>query len=492
MALAMMVGIAAQHWLAAVPTTAWTIATAAAAVAGGVLLALRRNMAHYPTLLLALLCVACIGAMLGRRNDPRHNKHDWVAVARSVKDAKTGRQAIDYEMRNPTEEDGDVVVWLAARLKETPQPRERSWRVKAAVEGIDGKYAEGPLTIYFRKDSMASALRYGDRLLIHGHADVARRSLYTTSDHYIITQRDSTSLRAHSEHLRMALLRRMQAGPLDEHAAGVAEAMTLGWRAAIGQETRTNYRDAGIAHLLAVSGLHIGLLAGMVGALCFWIPRDRRGKTLRGTVTLAAVWTYCMLTGMAPSSVRAALMFSLMIVSTIGERGTPTINLLALAAIITLTAQPMLLMDVGWQLSYSAVAGILLARPLITLYANKIWQASMVSIAATLATLPVMVGVFHQMQPYFLIANVLIVPLAGIVLAMALVYMALPSAVTAWPLERTLEAMGWLTGKVAALPGAHVELEATAWWVTAALAVAATAILVGINATMRPRKASVN
>lgn len=108
----------------------------------------------------------------------------------------------------------------------------------------------------------------------------------------------------------------------------------------------------------------------------------------------------------------------------------------------------------------------------------------MVSIVATLATLPVMVGTFHRLQPYFLIANVLIVPMAGIMLALALLYMAVPTPATAWPLEQLLSAAEWLTGKVAALPGAVVELEPTANWVTAVVAVAATAILVGINRSM--------
>lgn len=476
-ALALMCGIAAQHWLTTTPTQIWYIATFAAALACGLMLALRRKMALYPTLLLALVCVAGTGAMLGRRCDPRQNRLDWVNMARSIAD-------VEHNSQKKPNEEGKMQLWLEVELTETPQPRGRSHRTKATVKSINGRYAEGPMTVYLRKDSTAATLEYGCRMLIHGYADTARRTIYTTSDHYIVTHRDSTSLRARSERLRMRLLQRMQQGPLNQRAAGVAEAMTLGWKADIDKETLSKYRDAGIAHLLAVSGLHVGLVAAMAGALCFWIPKHRKGKAARGAVQLTAVWTFCVLTGMSPSTMRAALMFSLLIVSNVSERGTPTINLLALTAIITLTAQPMLLFDIGWQLSYSAVAGILLGRPLITMYRNKIWQATMVSIVATLATLPVMVGTFHRLQPYFLIANVLIVPMAGIMLALALLYMAVPTPATAWPLEQLLIAAEWLTGKVAALPGAVVELEPTANWVTAVVAVAATAILVGINRSM--------
>ena len=98
------------------------------------------------------------------------------------------------------------------------------------VESVDGRPTRGELHLYLRKDSLAATLRYGDRLLAHGYADTTKRTLYITSDHYLLTSRDSTSLRARSERLRMQLLRRMQAGPLERRYAGVVEALTLGWR----------------------------------------------------------------------------------------------------------------------------------------------------------------------------------------------------------------------------------------------------------------------
>lgn len=348
-------------------------------------------------------------------------------------------------------------AYISLRLADSPQPYPKSIRAKAQVLAVDGRTIQGDIYVYLRPDSTAHTLRYGDRLLIHGYPDTVRHSIYTTSDHYIITSRDSTSLRARSEAIRLRLLRRMQHGPLPRREAGVAEALTLGWRADIEPETRSTYRSAGIAHLLAVSGLHVGLLSAIVGMLLIWLGRERRGRAIRGSIQLLSVWAFTLLTGLAPSTVRAALMFSLFIIADIDGRRTPKLNLLAAAAIFTLLAKPTLLFDTGWQLSYSAVAGILIARPLITACRNRLVQAATVSTVATVATLPVSLAVFHRFYPYFLIANVLIVPLAGVILMLSLLYMALPTSLTAWPLDLILRGVEALTSWIASLPGAVIK-----------------------------------
>lgn len=460
-ALALMTGIATQHWLTTAPTLLWWALTLTAAVAVGILLTASRRMSVIPSMILVLLCTTGIGGSLGRRFDPQSNELHWIHRTSADK------------------------AFLMVKLTETPQPRKRSWRSKARVVSVDGKPVEGDITLYFKKDSMASRLKYGDQLLIHDHPDIEKKTLYTTSDHYIITAQDTKTLRAHSERLRMQFLHGIQQGPLEKREAGIAAAMTLGWKADMEPETQTAFRDAGLAHLLAVSGLHVGLVASIMSLLFFWIPRTRHGRMVRGAISLISVWGFTLLTGLAPSTIRAALMFSLFIVSDIGERDTPKMNLLALTAILTLTARPMLLFDIGWQLSYAAVAGILLAHPLIILSPNRLWQAAMVSLAATVSTLPITTTVFHTIQPYFLIANVLIVPLAGVILALALCHIALPVAATAWPLEMMLKGTEWLTTKVAKLPGAVIELAPTSGTVTLVVAALVAAVMIGGNLTMR-------
>ncbi len=346
--------------------------------------------------------------------------------------------------------------FLTLCLTESPVPRERSWKAAAEVLTVDSREARGTLRLYLRKDSTAATLRYGDTLTLHGYADTLRGTLYVTSDHYLITGRDSTSLRAHCEALRMKTLHRMQHGPLEHRHAGVAEAMTLGWRGDLEPDLYSQFRDAGIMHLLCVSGLHVGLLAAMVGWLLLWLGEERRGRIIRGSLQLVALWGFALLTGWAPATVRAALTFSLFVVSHMMGRRTDSLNLLALAAIVMLAADPQLLFDTGWQLSFSAVAGILLARPAIRLFHNPFWQAAVVSLAATMATLPVTLTTFHTFQPYFLISNIIIVPLAALILALSLLYMLLPCPLFASPLWWLLECSDLLTGAISRLPGASL------------------------------------
>lgn len=454
-AVALMGGIAAEHWLPVVPTTVWCWATAVAGLVAAIVLAIKRHLDSWLPLVALLLCILCIGGTIGRRHDPMYNLYHWSQFV-----STTERQE-----------------FMAVCLTTTPVPRERSYMADAEVTSIGGNRVEGTIRVFFKKETASERLRYGDCLTMHAYIGGAKRSIYTTSDHYIVTHRDSTSLRARSEAVRMKLLRRMQRGPLVPREASVAEAMTLGWRADIEQDTQAAFRDAGIAHLLAVSGLHVGLVAAIVGLLCYLLPRDRKGRIIRGVVQLSAVWAFTLLTGMAPSTMRAALMFSLFIVSNIISRRTPKLNLLAATAIVTLALQPMLLFNVGWQLSYSAVAGILLARPVITIYRNRLWQAAAVSVSATLATLPVTLTVFQRIYPYFLIANIVIVPLSGLILGLSLAYMALPCGVTAWLLHPPLSVALWLVKQVSLLPHSVVQIAGISSWETFMVSVVAVLLL---------------
>lgn len=343
---------------------------------------------------------------------------------------------------------------MVVKVAESPYLRGKTIRARADVCEINGNRRVGQVRLYLKADSAATGIRYGDRLVMHVFPDLQRQSVYTTSTHYLLLARDSTSLRARSEKIRLGLLHRMRLGPLPQPALALVEALTLGWRADIDPETQGHFRDAGLAHLLAVSGLHVGLLVALVGGLLLPLGKRKGGRIVRGIVQLGVVWTFCLLSGAAPSTQRAALMFSLFVVADITDRRTPKGNLLAFAAMVTLLLRPSLLFDVGWQLSYSAVAGILLARPVIMAFRSRLWQSAMVSLAATCATLPVTITRFQCVPLYFLIANVVVVPLSGLLLGLALLYVAFPCAATAWPVGMLTTAVEWFTGWVASLPGA--------------------------------------
>ena len=429
-ALALVGGIVAGHYSGIGSTAYWVAGMATCALTLGVMLIVGREWYKIRTvaLILALLFVLCGGGMM-----------------------ETHRLATDWTSRC-----GERAYFLL-QIDESPQPRARSFRARAKVLEVDGQACGGHLTLYVGKDSCGASLGYGDRVAVYGKPDREWNSLYAPSGRYAVTARGGASVRYYGERLRLRLLHRMYQGPLPERYAAIAAALTLGWRADVPEEVRSEYRDAGVAHLLAVSGLHVGLLASMVGALLFWTGNERRGRMVRGGGIFVAIWLFALLTGMAPSTVRAALMFSLFVLANIWGRRTPRLNILATAAVLTLAVDTGLLFDVGWQLSYSAVAGILVMMPLIRAFHSRLWQAVAVSMAATIATTPVTVSAFGRFYPYFLIANVVVVPFAGLVLMLALLYVALPCGVVAWPLEMLLRGIELLTHWVSGLPYAVVE-----------------------------------
>lgn len=456
-ALSMMAGIVLAHGVSSLTTPLWLILLGTASVAGGLLWTFRSRATATTAVFLAIVFFA-LGGLLCRIGNPRYDAWHWT-----------------HHCPQPAH--------LELRLTSTPLPRERSWMATTEVESIDNQLCHGTLRLYLRKDTAAATLRYGDRLLVHGYADTAKGWLYCTSDHYLLTGRDSTSLRAHSERLRLRLLHSMQQGPLEHRYAGIVEALTLGWRGDLEDDLTTQFRDAGIMHLLCVSGLHVGLLAAIVGAALFWLGKERRGRIIRGSLQLMAVWSFALLTGLAPATLRAALMFSLFIVSHMLARRTDSLNLLAATAIVMLVADPMLLFNIGWQLSFSAVAGILLVRPLLHSTRNQLVQTALASIAATLATLPIVVSTYHQLPLYFLISNIVILPAAGLLLALALLYAALPCAATAYLVRWPLWFCDGLTGLVSHLPGATLtDLHPTPM-VTLLMVAAVVLLLAGIYIT---------
>ena len=439
-AAGLIAGIAVGHSATAISSSLWLALMALPLLAAAALRIWRQELDSRIFLPLLALLFFALGGTMCRLADPRYDSHHWTSL---LNDTSAGDPSAHPH-------------FLALRLKETPVPHERSWRTTAEVMALDGRKTHGEVKLFLRKDSTAANLHYGDSLHLHVYIDSEGMPLYTTGDHLLVSGRDSTSLRARSEAIRMRLLRRMQEGPMERRYSGMAEALTLGWRGDMDKALHLQFRDAGIVHLLCVSGLHVGLLAWIVGTLMIGVGKDRRGRILRGVVQLVTLWGFALLTGLAPATTRAALMFSLFILNHMAGRRTDRLNILALAALVMLTAQPMLLFDVGWQLSFAATAAILLSRPAISLFRNFAWQAAVVSTAATLGTLPITLATFHQLQPYFLLANIVIVPLAALLLAFSLLYLAAPCSLTAWPAEWIFRGCDWLTDGIARLPHAVI------------------------------------
>ncbi len=408
---------------------------------------------------------------------------------------------------------GDT-CWLVVRVAGEPRWR-RSVRLIGKVEaaGTDVRQlvaARGKVLLYLQPDSLRrESLWWGDKLLVYGvlrplepPANPAafdfRRHMQLKNVHYRmwvasdkwrkVATGSTWSLRRQAMRLRAALLQRMAPWFASDDTFGVAAALVLGYREALGAEVRATYADAGAMHILAVSGLHVGLVLWLFHALLqrIFFFRTYQGRWLRILILLGVLWAFALLTGLSPSVCRAATMFSFFLLARLFEREVFVWNVLAASAFILLVIDPFLLLQPGFQLSYLALAGILAFQPWLAQWWQPTqpalrygWSLLTLSVAAQLGTAPVSMYYFHQFPVLFALSGLIAVPGAFVLLCLGLGALAcdlvwtgaggLLGQVLAWCTAMLNKAMAW----VQALPAStihHIWIqERTLWLIYGAL-----------------------
>lgn len=387
--------------------------------------------------------------------------------------------------------------WMRVQVCEIPSERHKT--IKAVCNVLEIKDSndtyyncKGKILLYFQKPSNVA---FGDELIVltsphlPGTAENPyqfdyRRYLrhkgilytdYIPSYNYKILCHNTTGWKYRIVSLRQRLINVIRFSQLTPSQQGIAEAFILGYDEDLSPTTENNFRSAGITHLLCVSGLHVGIVAMLVGWCLFFLSNRRPTRILKGCIQIVVIWTFAILTGMAPATMRAALMFSFIVVGQMFFTRPPTLNAIAASALVLLVCNPLLLFDVGFQLSYSAVFGIvLLTRPLerliplpdnnnlLTKLLRKIRTLFCLSLVAQLSTMPLTLYYFHQFPPYFLIANMTIIPCATLLLGSIMLML----AVCWWPflfklagslVAALLSATESITSAIASLPNAMID-----------------------------------
>ncbi|MDB4710328.1 ComEC family competence protein [Flavobacteriales bacterium] len=207
----------------------------------------------------------------------------------------------------------------------------------------------------------------------------------------------------------------------------VVSALSLGYKDELSSQLKHSYSSAGAMHVLAVSGLHVGIVYGLLNFILGVLFPLKRMIVLKSIVILIFLWMYALLAGLSPSILRATIMVSFVIVGITINRDSSIYNNIAASAFLLLFLNPYIIMQVGFQLSYLAVLGILYYQPKIykvlkfrNYFVNKIWIITSVSLAAQLATFPVSLLYFHQFPVYFIFSNLIVIPAAFIVLVSVL------------------------------------------------------------------------
>lgn len=244
---------------------------------------------------------------------------------------------------------------------------------------------------------------------------------YLSNKQWLIADNKQHFFKAKMYQIRQYFLSCLDYLPKQEKA--LASALLLGFKENLNDEIISDYSSTGAMHVLAVSGLHVGILSYVLGFLLSFLRRYKWGEYLRIGLLISGIWFYAILAGLPPSVQRAALMFSILQLVETRNKLSPGINNVIIAAIIMLVINPNILFHVGFQLSFIAVAGIILWQPyiqnLIPFYKLKnkwlrypiklFWQVESVAIAAQLSTFPIAILYFHQFPNLFLISNLVVI-----------------------------------------------------------------------------------
>ncbi|GAA4912839.1 ComEC/Rec2 family competence protein [Mucilaginibacter defluvii] len=258
--------------------------------------------------------------------------------------------------------------------------------------------------------------------------------LYLNPGNYITIRKNTgNAIIAYAQRLRKRLVDKFTSGIHDKQAAAIASTLILGYNAELSNDVLQTYSKTGTIHVLSVSGAHVGLVYFVLALL---LARFNTGTKRRLVVTLIiilCIWGYALLTGFSPPVCRAAMMLSFILIGRCFARRINQLNILAVSAFISLLADPMLITDVGFQLSYIAVAGLIVVQPLIyqkfsfkNKLADKLWLVCSASIAAQLVTLPLSVWYFHQVPLYFLISNLIILIPSAAIMYVGILYLLMP------------------------------------------------------------------
>lgn len=210
----------------------------------------------------------------------------------------------------------------------------------------------------------------------------------------------------------------------NDEAFAVASTLILGYRADLSKETLAAYSKTGTIHALSVSGSHVAIIFFVLDICLAFLDKKRWLRIFKFVFICSLIWGYALITGLSPSVVRAAIMINIFIVARTFAKNKNSYNTLAFAAFCQLVYNPFLIWDVGFQLSYISVFGLIYLQPKIYKWIyvknkilNKVWELIALSLAAQLVTFPLCIYYFHQFPVYFLLGNLFIsIPLLFIML----------------------------------------------------------------------------
>ena len=453
LAVAMMIGIALSQWF-----NNWVMLLAGLVIVL-IFSSLLRHHPRWQTAAIAI-CTLLIGMLLGSRRQQQlsvewpQEKADVDFVV--ISEIKTGEKTVSF----------DAIT-------------------------ANGQHK---LRCHIRRDSDSERIEIGQGLRVHTYINKLHEWKHGTSNYkqYMQCHGFTGELYAHpnqwqwqavslkelsiTDRLRLRfliwrhqLLKHFQQQGIDDDAYGIIVAMTLGEKTTLSKELKDTYSQVGASHILALSGLHLMIIYSIITLVIGW----HRYRIATQTITVLAIWAFALLTGLSSSVVRSAFMISIYALLSLGYRERMSVNTLAFVAIVLLIINPLSIYDLGFQLSFLSVLGILLIHPLINnmikahiqqqhRWLSSAWGLVTVSIAAQMSIAPLAAYHFGRFSTWFLLSNFIVIPIAWLILNIVLLCMLFSwwswafsglTMILAWLATAMNHALGW----VAVMPMSSIE-----------------------------------
>lgn len=334
------------------------------------------------------------------------------------------------------------------KLIKLPIEKEKSYKIIAEIEAVLNKEKQyktsGKILIYFEKTESIEKLKIGDKINIQSklneisgpknpnefnyknyllYQNINYQSYVKRSFWNKVKENRELTLINHINLIKKKLQETINTYIYGDNERAIASALLLGNRTLLNEDILNAFSSSGATHILAVSGLHVGIFYTLISFSLSWMTRYKSLRKLHPIVTILAIWFYVLLTGASPSVMRAATIFTFFAFAKSFERYFSVYNIIAFSAFILISIDPYIITEVGFQLSYIAVIGIIYLQPKIyklfvtkNYLLDKIWAITAVSIAAQIATVPLIVLYFHQFPNLFWISNLIVIPAAAIIL----------------------------------------------------------------------------
>lgn len=312
-----------------------------------------------------------------------------------------------------------------------------------AVTAVGGKVTRGEVLLNVQKDSIKESAKINDIFYFKSNVSsidsvknpyqfnyklyLEKQGVYQQfflrESSYLYVNSSELSIYKIAENIRTKIERSLVLNGFKGEELGVIKALILGQRSTISKELLNEYTNAGAIHILAVSGLHVGIILLIFSLILKPLEKIKNGIFIKTILIIVMLWCFAVIAGLSASVVRAVTMFTAVAIGMSIKRKTFVIHSLITSMFVLLLVKPLFIFDVGFQLSYLAVFSIVTIQP--KLYqiwkpkwklVDRAWQLFTVSLAAQIGVLPISLFYFHQFPGLFMLSNLVIIPYIGIIL----------------------------------------------------------------------------